>query len=79
MVETQSNVASALQAQYGPAVYDDAYTVQAIYYNAAAGVYGLQAQKLSFYNLEHAVNIAINLKTMNFLFRDFCGNVPFRG
>ncbi|MFP3251419.1 MAG: hypothetical protein RXO32_06830 [Thermoproteus sp.] len=76
MVETQSNVASALQAQYGPAVYDDAYTVQAIYYNPAAGVYGLQAQKLSFYNLEHAVNIAINLKTMNMLFRDFCGNVP---
>ncbi|MDT7870189.1 MAG: hypothetical protein RQ839_08435 [Thermoproteus sp.] len=76
MVETQSNVASALQAQYGPAVYDDAYTVQAIYYNATAGVYGLQAQKLSFYNLEHAVNIAINLKTMNILFRDFCGNVP---
>jgi len=76
MVETQSNVASALQAQYGPAVYDDAYTVQAIYYNATAGVYGLQAQKLAFYNLEHAVNIAINLKTMNILFRDFCGNVP---
>ena len=76
MVETQSNVASALQAQYGPAVYDDAYTVQAIYYNATAGVYGLQAQKLSFYNLEHAVNIAINLKTMNMLLRDFCGNVP---
>jgi len=76
MVETQSNVASALQAQYGPAVYDDAYTVQAIYYNATAGVYGLQAQKLSFYNLEHAINVAINLKTMNMLFRDFCGNVP---
>ncbi|MEM1638110.1 MAG: carboxypeptidase-like regulatory domain-containing protein [Pyrobaculum sp.] len=76
MVETPSNVASALQAQYGPTVYDDAYTVQAVYYNATAGVYGLQAQKLGFYNLEHAINIAINLKTINFLFRDFCGNVP---
>ncbi|CCC82504.1 DUF4397 domain-containing protein [Thermoproteus tenax] len=76
MVETQSNVANALQAQYGPEVYDDAYTVQAIYYNASAGVYGLQAQKLAFYNLEHAINIAINLKTLNILLRDFCNNVP---
>lgn len=76
MVETTRNVASTLQAKYGPKAYPDAYTVQAVYYNATAGVYGLQAQKLGFYNLEHAINIAINLKTMNFLFRDFCGNVP---
>ncbi|AEA13074.1 hypothetical protein TUZN_1607 [Thermoproteus uzoniensis 768-20] len=78
MVETQSNVANTLYAQYGPKAYPDAYTVQAVYYNATAtpGVYGLQAQKLGFYNLEHAINIAINLKTMNFLFKDFCGNVP---
>ncbi|MEM3326580.1 MAG: hypothetical protein QXK63_03945, partial [Thermoproteus sp.] len=76
MVETSSNVANVLKAQYGPAVYDDAYTVQAVYYNTTAGVYGLQAEKLGFYNLEHAINIAINLKTINFLFRDFCGNVP---
>jgi hypothetical protein len=82
MVETQQNVEQALSAQYSPSgAAEDAYTVQAIYYyynatNPTASVYGLQAQKLSFYNLEHAINIAIHLVTTNILFRDFCGNVP---
>ncbi|MGC9119647.1 MAG: hypothetical protein ACP5I3_11790, partial [Thermoproteus sp.] len=78
MIETQNNVAHTLYAQYGPKAYPDAYTVQAVYYNATANVYGLQAAPWpgQLYNLEHAIHIAINLKIMNFLFKDFCGNVP---
>ncbi|MBP1449894.1 MAG: carboxypeptidase regulatory-like domain-containing protein, partial [Thermoproteus sp.] len=78
IIETQDNVAGALRAYYGPysqSPYTDAYTVQSKYYNATAGVYGLQGPYLA-YRLQHAVHIAVNLKTINLLLKDFCGNVP---